>query len=177
MYRKCVTWPQKPWDIGVFYSNLNSVSTNHTIIREVSAVGRVRVQEDGLTWDSGDPFTPLDLTLSATTYLTSFILHCALGSTCIQLTVWFEHLNLDFKPFYSLTSGIVCLWVYPENKITNSYFLTGLLPWICKPEHQHFQGPNMEFKVNRGYSDSYSRARGRTVVKCQSLQDSLCKTN
>jgi hypothetical protein len=57
--------------------------------------------------------------------------------------------------------------VYLENKITKKYFFTGLLPWICNPEHQHLQGPSLELKVIRGYSDSYSGCRGRIVVRGQ----------
>jgi hypothetical protein len=98
-YRKCVTWLQKTSVIGLFHSNLNSDTTNNTIIRELlsswesQGIGRL------IKLDSHDPFTLLHLTLSATTCHTSFILHCTLGSRWIQLTVWFEHLNLAYKPF------------------------------------------------------------------------------
>jgi hypothetical protein len=55
------------------------------------------------------------------------------------------------------------------NKITKSYFLTGVLPKIFNPEYQHFLGPSLELTVTRGYSDSYSGSRGGTVGRSSEL--------
>jgi hypothetical protein len=65
--------------------------------------------------------------------------------------------------------------VYIENKTIKSYFLTGILPWIFNPEHQHILSPNLELEVTTGYSGSYSGGRGRTVVKGQPLQNPFVK--